>query len=72
MGPPGSGSESNGPRGRDSVPGSLEPDLRFRLECRTSMDHLILTLNLIGALGVFLYGLKVMSEALQKAAGKKG
>jgi len=32
---------------------------------------LSLALNLLGALGVFLYGLKVMSEGLQKAAGDR-
>ncbi|MFH1723622.1 MAG: Na/Pi cotransporter family protein [Elusimicrobiota bacterium] len=35
------------------------------------MSHLLLALNLLGALGVFLYGLKVMSEGLQKAAGTR-
>ncbi|MFH2204933.1 MAG: Na/Pi cotransporter family protein [Elusimicrobiota bacterium] len=35
------------------------------------MTGLILTLNLIGALAVFLYGLKVMSEGLQKMAGAR-
>ena len=28
-------------------------------------------LTLIGALGLFLYGMKIMSEGLQKAAGNK-
>ena len=28
-------------------------------------------LSLIGSLGLFLYGMKIMSEALQKAAGSK-
>ena len=35
------------------------------------METFVLILNLIGALGVFLYGLKVMSEGLQKAAGPR-
>ncbi len=35
------------------------------------METLIVVLNLIGGLGVFLYGLRVMSEALQKAAGAR-
>ncbi len=33
------------------------------------MNVLIHSLEILGALGVFLYGLKVMSEGLQKAAG---
>lgn len=33
------------------------------------MDILILILNIIGSLGLFLYGMKLMSEALQRAAG---
>ena len=28
-------------------------------------------LTLIGALGIFLYGMKLMSEALQKVAGQR-
>jgi phosphate:Na+ symporter len=35
------------------------------------MDVLMLTLQIMGSLGVFLFGLKVMSEGLQKAAGSK-
>ncbi|MEE8424206.1 MAG: Na/Pi symporter, partial [Elusimicrobiota bacterium] len=35
------------------------------------MESLSLTLNLLGALAVFLYGLKVMSEGLQKLAGSR-
>lgn len=35
------------------------------------MEKFLFALNLIGALGVFLYGLKVMSEGLQKAAGNR-
>ncbi|MDT8285521.1 MAG: Na/Pi cotransporter family protein [Elusimicrobiales bacterium] len=35
------------------------------------MDSLILSLYLLGGLGVFLHGLEVMSEGLQKAAGPK-
>lgn len=33
------------------------------------MDVLILVLKLLGSLGVFLYGMKIMSDALQKLAG---
>lgn len=33
------------------------------------MDILIRILNIIGSLGLFLYGMKLMSEALQRAAG---
>lgn len=35
------------------------------------MDILLKVLMLIGALGLFLYGMKVMSDALQKLAGDK-
>lgn len=35
------------------------------------MDILLEVLKLIGALGLFLYGMKVMSDALQKLAGDK-
>lgn len=35
------------------------------------MKGLFITLNLLGGLGVFLYGMKVMSEGLQKAAGTR-
>ncbi|PCI38990.1 MAG: Na/Pi cotransporter [Elusimicrobia bacterium] len=35
------------------------------------METVSLALNLLGALGVFLYGLKVMSEGLQKLAGTR-
>jgi phosphate:Na+ symporter len=35
------------------------------------MDELKIALNLLGALGVFLFGMKVMSEALQKVAGDR-
>lgn len=35
------------------------------------MNLIMLSLHLLGALGVFLYGLKVMSEGLQKAAGSR-
>lgn len=35
------------------------------------MESISLGLNLLGALAVFLYGLKVMSEGLQKAAGTR-
>jgi phosphate:Na+ symporter len=34
------------------------------------MDELKIVFNLLGALGVFLFGMKVMSEALQKVAGE--
>ncbi len=33
------------------------------------MDALVMSLQIVGALGVFLYGLTVMSDGLQKAAG---
>ena len=36
------------------------------------MEYSILNfLSLIGAVGLFLYGMKVMSEGLQKAAGSR-
>jgi phosphate:Na+ symporter len=35
------------------------------------MDGLYVALQLLGGLGVFLYGLKVMSEGLQRAAGSR-
>ena len=36
------------------------------------MDYSILDfLGLLGAVGLFLYGMKVMSEGLQKAAGDR-
>lgn len=35
------------------------------------MDKFWFVMNLLGSLGVFLYGLKVMSEGLQKAAGDR-
>ena len=35
------------------------------------MEVLMLTLQIMGSLGVFLFGLKIMSEGLQKAAGSK-
>lgn len=35
------------------------------------MDGLLIALQLLGGLGVFLYGLKVMSEGLQRAAGSR-
>lgn len=37
----------------------------------TAMDILIRILNIIGSLGLFLYGMKLMSEALQRAAGDR-
>lgn len=33
------------------------------------MDILVRILNIVGSLGLFLYGMKLMSEALQRAAG---
>lgn len=33
------------------------------------MDTLVFTLSILGALGVFLYGMKVMSEGIQRTAG---
>ncbi len=35
------------------------------------MGLIVHILNIIGALGVFLYGMKIMSEGIQKAAGEK-
>lgn len=35
------------------------------------MESLLITLNLLGGLGVFLLGIKMMSEGLQKAAGNR-
>lgn len=35
------------------------------------MNGLVIALQLLGGLGVFLFGLKVMSEALQRAAGSR-
>lgn len=35
------------------------------------MDILIRILNIVGSLGLFLYGMKLMSEALQRAAGSR-
>jgi len=35
------------------------------------MDAFVVIATLLGALGVFLYGMKVMSEGLQKVAGRK-
>ena len=35
------------------------------------MGVVLKALELIGALGLFLYGMKVMSDALQKLAGDK-
>lgn len=35
------------------------------------MSAILLLMNLLGALGIFLYGMKLMSEALQKVAGSR-
>ncbi len=35
------------------------------------MNYLLLVLEILGSLGVFLFGMKIMSEALQKVAGRK-
>ena len=35
------------------------------------MKTLVLTFNLLGGLGVFLLGIKMMSDGLQKAAGDR-
>ncbi len=35
------------------------------------MDIIVITLTIIGSLGLFLFGMKLMSEALQKLAGSK-
>lgn len=36
-----------------------------------AITALLLTLKLVGSLGVFLFGMKIMSEALQKVAGSR-
>ena len=35
------------------------------------MDTLLFILKLLGSLGVFLYGMKVMSEGIQRSAGDR-
>ncbi|MCU0781056.1 MAG: Na/Pi cotransporter family protein, partial [Akkermansiaceae bacterium] len=35
------------------------------------MDTLVFILHLLGALGVFLFGMKVMSEGIQRCAGDR-
>ena len=35
------------------------------------MDNLFLVINLLGGLGLFLYGMKIMGDALQNVAGNK-
>ncbi len=35
------------------------------------MDTLVLILKILGSLGVFLYGMKVMSEGMQRTAGER-
>jgi len=35
------------------------------------MDYTIITINFLGSLGLFLFGMKVLSSALQKSAGGK-
>ena len=35
------------------------------------MKAVLLTLNLLGGMGIFLYGMKIMSDGLQKMAGVK-
>lgn len=37
----------------------------------TNPDYLFITIKLLGALGLLIYGMKVMSEALQKMAGSQ-
>lgn len=43
----------------------IQSDLRFR------MATLVFVLKILGSLGVFLYGMKVMSESLQRSAGDR-
>lgn len=38
---------------------------------KATQDYLIIALNLLGALGLLIYGMRMMSEALQKMAGSK-
>ena len=35
----------------------------------TTQDYVMVSLKLLGALGLLIYGMKMMSEALQKVAG---
>ena len=35
----------------------------------TTQDYILVSLKLLGALGLLIYGMKMMSEALQKMAG---
>ena len=37
----------------------------------TNPDYLFISIKLLGALGLLIYGMKVMSEALQKMAGSQ-
>ena len=37
----------------------------------TNPDYLFITIKLLSALGLLIYGMKVMSEALQKMAGSQ-
>ena len=36
---------------------------------QTTPDYLMVSLQLLGALGLLIYGMKIMSDALQKMAG---
>ena len=35
----------------------------------TTQDYMMVSLKLLGALGLLIYGMKMMSDALQKMAG---
>jgi phosphate:Na+ symporter len=40
-------------------------------QLKRKMDNLLKVLEIVGAIGLFLYGMKVMSDGLQKIAGDK-
>ena len=37
----------------------------------TTQDYLMVSLKLLGALGLLIYGMRMMSDALQKMAGHR-
>ena len=43
--------------------------LRKKEMMETTHDYLFISLKLLGALGLLIFGMKMMSEALQKLAG---
>ena len=48
----------------------MQPKLfNSRKKMETTQDYLMISLKLLGALGLLIYGMKMMSEALQKIAG---